>query len=112
MRSAIGADGVTVEALETGPSPPPSPMDLALFRAFEGAVSTHVPGAITMPIQTPVATDSRFFRPLGVKAYGLLPAVMTAEHLQTIHGANERISLDNLTLGVKIAVDVVREVCG
>ena len=49
---------------------------------------------------------------MDVKAYGLLPAVMTAEDLQTIHGANERISLDNLTLGVKIAVDVVREVCG
>ena len=112
LRSAIDDDGVTVEALGTVPSPPPSPMDSALFRAFERAVSTHVPGAITAPIQTPVATDSRFFRPLGVKAYGLLPAVMTAEDLQTIHGANERISLDNLTLGVKIAVDVVREVCG
>ncbi|MDA1347895.1 MAG: M20/M25/M40 family metallo-hydrolase [Chloroflexi bacterium] len=111
LRSAIDDDGVTVEALETVPSPPPSPMDSALFRAFERAVSTHVPGAITTPIQTPVATDSRFFRPLGVKAYGLLPAVMTAEDLETIHGANERISLDNLTLGVKIAADVVREVC-
>jgi carboxypeptidase PM20D1 len=112
LRSAIGDDGVSVEALETVPSSPPSPMDSALFRAFERAVSTHVPGAITTPIQTPVATDSRFFRLMDVKAYGLLPAVMTAEDLQTIHGANERISLDNLTLGVKIAVDVVREVCG
>ena len=64
LRSATGDDGVTVEALETVPSPPPFPMDSALIRAFKRAVSTHVPGAITMPIQTPVATDSRFFRPL------------------------------------------------
>lgn len=93
------------------PSTPPFPMDSALIRAFKRAVSTHVPGAITTPIQTPVATDSRFLRLMDVKAYGLLPSVMTAETLQTIHGTDERISLGNLTLEVKIAVDVVREMC-
>ena len=112
LRRAIGDDSISVEA--TGiPSPTPaSPMDAALFRAFERAIEDHVPGAIVTPLQTPVATDSRFFRARGVKAYGLIPAVLTQDELDTIHGVDERISVDNLRLGVRIALDAIIDLCG
>jgi acetylornithine deacetylase/succinyl-diaminopimelate desuccinylase-like protein len=44
-------------------------------------------------------------------AYGLIPAVSTPEDLNAIHGVNERLSVQNLTLGIKIAFDVIVELC-
>ena len=112
LRRTINDEDVAIEAAAELPAvAPPSPADSAMFRAFERAVDTHVPGAITAPIQTPVATDSRFFRPKGVKAYGLIPALLTQEDLNTVHGADERMSVKNLTLGIRIAVDVLVELC-
>ena len=63
-------------------------------------------------MQTPVATDSRFFREVGVAAYGLLPLVLTREEVASIHGVDERISVKSLTSGIKIALDVVGKLCG
>ena len=78
---------------------------------MELVIGAHIPGAIVTPFQTPVATDSRFFRERGVNAYGLIPIVLTQRELNTIHGVDERLSVENLTPGIKIAFDVVRQVC-
>ncbi len=63
------------------------------------------------PIQTPVITDSRFFRLKGAKAYGLIPAILTTDELNTIHGVDERISIDNLVRGIKITLDAITRLC-
>ena len=105
----IDDESVSVEAGELPQTVPPSPMDSEMFDAFRRAVERHVPDAVVAPIQTPVATDSRFFRARGAKAYGLFPAVLTQEDLDGIHGVDERLSVENLTLGVRIALDVLLE---
>ena len=111
IRLAISDPSISFEATDIPDSVPPSPMDSAMFEAFERAIEAQVPGAIVTPLQTPVATDSRFFRDRGVEAYGLLPAVLTQADINTIHGADERVSIENLTLGIKIALDVLIELC-
>ena len=112
LRRAINDEGVSVEATSFPASPPPSPIESAMFRAYERAIAAHVPGAVVAPLQTPVATDSRFFRAEGVNAYGLIPVVLTPEELGTIHGVDERLSIESLTTGIKIALDVIVELCG
>ena len=51
-------------------------------------------------------TDGRFFRARGVPSYGLVPCILTAEDLKGYHGIDERLSLENLTLGTKIILDL------
>ena len=111
IRNTVGDGSVSVEALEYPESAPPSPSDSALFNALERGIEAHVPGAIVAPFLTPVATDSRFFRARGVKAYGLIPTVQTQLELNTVHGPNERLSQDNLELGIKIAAHVLLDLC-
>lgn len=112
IRRVINDDSVTVEATDSLVSGPPSPTDSDMFGALENAIETHAPDAIITPMQTPVATDSRFFRERGVKAYGLLPLVLSREELATIHGADERMSTEKLTQGIRIALDALVELCG
>ncbi len=104
-------DDILVDATTPFPDSPPSPTDSEFFAALTGAVKRNVPEAIVAPIQTPVATDSRFFRQKGVKAYGLMPALLTQADLDTIHGTDERISVENLALGTRIVYETLLALC-
>ena len=40
-----------------------------------------------------------------------MPAVLTPDDLNTIHGVDERISIDNLVLGIKITYETLIDLC-
>jgi acetylornithine deacetylase/succinyl-diaminopimelate desuccinylase-like protein len=111
LSGLLNDESIGVDATTPVPDSPPSPTDSAFFSAVGNAVLRHLPDAIVSPIQTPVATDSRFFRQRGVKAYGLMPAVFTQADLDTIHGRDERISVENLALGTRIVYETLLELC-
>ena len=58
---------------------------------------------------TPGTTDSCFFRQKGVNSYGLFPAIIDPSELGRFHGIDERISFENLLLGIQIIYDVLVE---
>ena len=111
LKRAINDKSILIEVAEPPASPPPSPTDSSMFRAFERVIDSNVPGAMVAPMQTPVGTDSRFFRAKGVKAYGLIPAILTQEEIGAVHGVNERLSVENLTLSIRITLDVIMDLC-
>jgi acetylornithine deacetylase/succinyl-diaminopimelate desuccinylase-like protein len=63
--------------------------------------------AAVLPMLSPGFTDSHAYRWAGAQAYGFVPALLSREELASIHGHNERISVDNLLLGTQILFDVV-----
>jgi acetylornithine deacetylase/succinyl-diaminopimelate desuccinylase-like protein len=58
------------------------------------------------------ATDGRFWRGRGYAAYGFGPILLERADIGRVHGLDERISTDNLLLGIRIARDIFRELCG
>ena len=56
-------------------------------------------------------TDSRVFRKHGITAYGFIPILLEQEEAMTVHGHNERISVENLRLGTQILFETVRRLC-
>ena len=76
------------------------------FAAIEQACRAHVPASVVTPSLFVAGTDGRFFRQRGVPSYGLVPCIFTAEDLKGYHGIDERLSLENLTLGTKIILDL------
>jgi acetylornithine deacetylase/succinyl-diaminopimelate desuccinylase-like protein len=85
----------------TAPFDPASP-----FAAIEAACRAHAPSSIVTPSLFVAGTDGRFFRARGVPSYGLVPCILTADDLKGYHGIDERLSLENLTLGTKIILDL------
>lgn len=63
------------------------------------------------PILATGFTDSRYFRKKGIPSYGLLPFFLTNDELSTMHGIDERVSIDNLELGVKIMLSLILHSC-
>jgi acetylornithine deacetylase/succinyl-diaminopimelate desuccinylase-like protein len=111
LETTIDDERVRVDVIETSAPTMISPIDNPFFDAVRHALARRVPEAITFPLQTPGATDSRYFRVHGVPAYGFGPFVIDMKELRRVHGIDECISVENLELGVKIACDIIGELC-
>ena len=111
LERTIGDERIKVEAVETSLPTVISPIASPFFDAIRQAIARHVPDALTFPLQVPGGTDSRFFRARNIPAYGFGPFVLEMREIDRVHGVDERISIENLTLGVQIACDIVRELC-
>jgi acetylornithine deacetylase/succinyl-diaminopimelate desuccinylase-like protein len=111
LETTIGDEQVRMETIETSIPTAVSPIESPFFEAVRHALARHVPDAIVFPLQVPGGTDSRFFRAHNIPAYGFGPFVLELSEMDRVHGIDERISIENLVQGVKIAYDIIRELC-
>ena len=68
--------------------------------------------SVVTPFMSPGGTDSQYFQSKGVDCYGIIPVLVHEADIQTIHGINERISIQNLMNGYRIVYNTVKRVCG
>ncbi len=88
-----------------------SPMDAECYRTIEKALLQHFPGSICVPYLMLGTTDSHFFRERGIPAYGFCPTVVPLDHLSSVHGLDEKLSVDSLVKGVEVYTDIIRRLC-
>jgi len=91
------------------PASPPSKLGTDMFRALEAAQSKLFPGVVTLPMMLTGATDSAQLRAKGVQAYGL-GSVAGDRERASIHGNDERISIEGLGKFVEFIYRTVVEV--
>jgi len=103
-------DEVEVEIVSESHSLPPSPLDTDLFQAIQRLAAKNDPGCPVVPLLLSGATDSRFLREKGVITYDFCPFRLTETELKTEHGNDERIALENLRFGMKMLVEILKEV--
>jgi acetylornithine deacetylase/succinyl-diaminopimelate desuccinylase-like protein len=85
-----------------------SPVDSADFRSLVASVSRAVPSVSVGPYFLPwAATDSRFFRELGVPSYGFSPFPLTVTETLQMGKPNERMQLPAYVRGVELYRDAV-----
>ncbi len=111
LHERIADERIRVEVMESSPPSGVSPLDSAFYRAAVRAIERHIPGSIVFPLLMTGATDGRYFRQRGYPTYGLGPIVLEREDVSRNHGVDERISCENLVLGIQIARDIIRELC-
>ena len=104
-------DNIAFQVLHDVPASA-SPMDDPTYVALSRYAVENRPNAVAVPTLSVGFTDSLFARRRGAHAYGYAPFVVTVEEAQTMHGHNERISLNNIHDGAKILFSAVVEVAG
>jgi acetylornithine deacetylase/succinyl-diaminopimelate desuccinylase-like protein len=110
VRDIIDDRRVTVEPIFSADTPASS-TDTELFALIEDVVHDHMEEALVLPSVSAGFTDSRVFRKHGVESYGFIPILLEMQEAATIHGHNERITIDNLRLGTQILFETVRRLC-
>ena len=88
-----------------------SPVQTELFSVVEDEIRERVQNALVLPAISPGFTDSRIFRQRGVVAYGFMPVLLEPLEAATIHGHNERISVENLRLGTQVLFEIALRLC-
>jgi len=113
LQRIIADERVTLKVIQPAQPSRPSPFDegSGFFATLEETLQRHWPGSISVPMQTPGASDSRFFRQRGVKSYGLVPIAIDQQELTGMHGLNERVSLENIRQSVHLACDTLAAFC-
>ena len=99
-----------VEVSAESRSLPPAPVDTDLFRAIQRFAAKSDPGCPVVPQLLPGATDSRLLREKGIITYDFCPFRLTEKEMMIIHGNDERITLENLRFGMKMLVEIIKEV--
>jgi acetylornithine deacetylase/succinyl-diaminopimelate desuccinylase-like protein len=96
----------TIQANE----PSESPIKTPLYELIVNVLKDFEPGCGVAPVLLTGGTDSRFFRSLGSTCYGFHPErpdLPYGEMLKTVHGIDERISIENLVFGTSVLYNVV-----
>ncbi|OFV83779.1 MAG: hypothetical protein A3B65_01025 [Acidobacteria bacterium RIFCSPHIGHO2_02_FULL_67_57] len=108
LRAVLADDTIEIEPIqEPFRQAIASPIDTELFRAIETVAGKHFPG---VPVTTRMLsgyTESGLFRRLGIICYGFEPFFLTREEQASVHGDNERVSLENVRRGLRVYYEVV-----
>lgn len=105
----LGDAGLRIDVTYESEDPVVTTQDSPLYRALENAVKRRYPEAVVTPIVIPYGTDSNGFRPHGVKSYGIMPAVLPAAAIASMHGDAEFIPADALGPAIRIFFEALRE---
>lgn len=108
IRDRLGDPGISLRVLQSSQATR-SPRDSALYGVIERALRAEYPKARLSPIVSTGSTDSAYFRVKGMRAYGLGPMLCTREQLETVHGDDEFITIEQLARGTRTMCRVVFE---
>lgn len=86
-----------------------SPIQTRFFSTLAAVSANKFPNSTVTPFLSPGKTDNSYLRKIGIKAYGLIPAVLKAEDIDGMHGKNENMTIENLELGTKILFETLVE---
>jgi acetylornithine deacetylase/succinyl-diaminopimelate desuccinylase-like protein len=110
LERIIADTAITLESIGDVAPRYDAPLDTELFRAIERVASRLLPG---VPMATPVsagASDRPYYAAAGLICYGIDPWLVDLEESRlSVHGNNERLSLENIEFGLKLYMGVVQE---
>ena len=108
VETMINDPAVVVERIMSF-TPSVTSTDTDLFEALTTVTARRFPDASILPGVSTGFTDSRFFRDIGISAYGFAPFVSDPNVPLGLHGDDERLSIENLEDGTRMLIDLLEE---
>lgn len=109
LTKTIADDRVTLRVLEGFDPSAVSTTDCDSYRKVSSVVGQTWPGVIVSPYLMIQCSDARHYGALSDRVYRFSPMELTAEERKTIHGNNERITVDAICKTVEFYVRLMKE---
>lgn len=107
LKAEINDERIKLEVIKRTDKVAYSDTNHEIIHSIKRAVSKNVPEADVKIIVSPVGTDSKYFRDVGIESYGFFPIILNVDELDMMHGVNEKLSMANLSLALNVYVDVL-----
>lgn len=104
VRRIINDNRISVAESGFGNPGNPSPIsstDSLGFKLIQRSIGEVFPDAVICPALTIAMTDGRFYADVSKGVYRFLPMVIPRAQLSGIHGANERVSIENYSQAIR-----------
>jgi len=112
LKESLGPErGINVSVEYRMDQAPVTPWETPFFLALEKAIGAEHPDAVVAPMLIPYGTDSNQFRIKGAHAYGLIPMVVDASMIASMHSDAERAPVSELGRGVRILYRMMTDFC-
>ena len=111
LQDLMLADGVETEILSDPLPGPVTSYKTKSFTLWEEILRQEFPDSLVIPLLDVGGSDSKHFRARNIPCYGLMPVVIDQHELGSVHGKNERLSIDNLRLGIRILYRYLTAIC-
>jgi acetylornithine deacetylase/succinyl-diaminopimelate desuccinylase-like protein len=111
LKRTIEDNTIAIEIISSPLAGPVSSNKTAAFALWEEILQQEFPGSLVVPLLDVGGSDSKHFRARDIPCYGLMPVVIDSNELASVHGKNERLSIDNLRLGIRILYRYLRQLC-
>ncbi len=79
------------------------------FRLIKDTLSKTHPGTVAVPFLVNGSTDSKYYRNLSDQILRFTPLELLPKDIASIHGVNEKVSLENLKKGMDFYLRLFRE---
>lgn len=110
LRAVLADDSLEIEPIGRYRPANSSPPNTELMQAIESMVAEHSPGTLVTTRMLSGYTECGLFRELGIHCYGFSPFLLSRQEAASVHGDNERISVENIQRGLRLLYDVVERV--
>ncbi|MFH0866750.1 MAG: M20/M25/M40 family metallo-hydrolase [Bacteroidota bacterium] len=100
IKNTVGPK-VKITVLSSSPDALESPQD-SFYVCMENVLKEKFPDCEVIPVLFPATTDNNYFRNKGVGAYGIMPALLSMESIQSVHNKDENLSIDQLNKGIEV----------
>ncbi|MEM3731848.1 MAG: M20/M25/M40 family metallo-hydrolase [Candidatus Bathyarchaeia archaeon] len=110
----VGLEKLDFEIIQAN-DPSESPANTPLYELIVKVLKDFEPNCSAVPFLLTGGTDSRFFRRMDSICYGFQPLradMPYGEMLKSVHGIDERISIENLVFGTSVLYAIVEKFIG
>ena len=111
IHNILDDETITLEPLEEIIPTYATDFNTPEFKIIEDEILKVFPDSIVAPYLDIGGTDSKHFRIEGIPCYGIIPVVINQEELETIHGNNERISVEGFNRALDITFEITKRLC-
>lgn len=88
-----------------------SKIQTKMFSIVDKVTTSNFPDSVVSSFMLPGGTDARFLRWKGISSYGFMPVVLNRDDIASIHGDNEKISIEGFSSGLRAMYHIVAETC-
>jgi acetylornithine deacetylase/succinyl-diaminopimelate desuccinylase-like protein len=111
VENVLGDETITIEPLADVIPSYTTDFDTPEFNIIEEEIRKVFPDSIVAPYLDIGGNDSKHFRIKGIPCYGIIPVIIDQEELETIHGNNERLSVEAFNRGIDITFEITKRLC-